>query len=86
MTPLVFTDSEEVGRVCDAFGIIHLAIPLNNKFGLPYFPNMLQHAKETYPSEFYIYTNSDILLNPTIFRALPGIKRNVPTPVVSDSN
>ena len=37
---------------------------------MPILRGMIQQSRKIYPSDYVIYINSDILLNPNIFRAI----------------
>lgn len=86
MTPLVFTNTREVKAFCKSVNITALRIPSSNPYGMPYLVPLLRTARKRYPDKFYIYTNSDILLNPSVVSLIPYLQANIPTPVVSDSN
>lgn len=46
-----------------------------NEYGMPILKGMIQQSREIYQSDYVIYINSDILLNPNIFRAIYNTER-----------
>ena len=79
---VIFTDTPEVSDYCKSLNVTTLNVPLKNKYKLPVFPAMLRHLIKTFHYDFYIYVNSDILLNPHVFLALETLKKSIRTPVL----
>lgn len=68
ITTVVFTNSSAVKQYCKKYEVHTLPVVETNKYGLPKIKHLLLKARESYPASQYLYINSDILINPFIFR------------------
>ena len=59
---------------CQGLGIITQPVPKTNEFGMPVLKNMIIQARRVFDSDYVIYINSDILINPDLFRAIYHIR------------
>ena len=74
---IVFTDSLAVEDFAKKQGLLVMKNVQLNKYGLPFVKNMIARMVTTVPALYYGYCNSDILINPSIFDALPLIQSKV---------
>ena len=74
---VVFTDSLAVEDFAKKQGLLVMKNVQVNKYGLPFVKNMIARMVTTVPALYYGYCNSDILINPSIFDALPLIQSKV---------
>ena len=74
---VVFTDSLAVEDFAKKQGLLVMKNVQLNKYGLPFVKNMIARMVTTVPALYYGYCNSDILINPSIFDALPLIQSKV---------
>ena len=74
---IVFTDSLAVEDFAKKQGLLVMKNVQVNKYGLPFVKNMIARMVTTVPALYYGYCNSDILINPSIFDALPLIQSKV---------
>lgn len=81
MVPIVFTESKAVADYCKSLGITSMEIIHTNKFGLPIFPDMITAARQYIQRDFYMYINSDILMNPLIIATINQLNTCIPSPV-----
>ena len=70
---VVFTNNKYVINFCQKLNIFTENIIYVNKYGLPILRKMVEIARIEYPSDFVIYINSDILINPNFFSAVYSI-------------
>lgn len=64
---LVFTDSGRIASFVNTMGLSTSSVSHRNKYGMPILKYMLLDAKQRYKTDFIIFINSDILINPFIF-------------------
>ena len=57
-------------QFCEQYNITTIKEFKVNEYGMPILRGMIQQSRKIYPSDYVIYINSDILLNPNIFRAI----------------
>ena len=74
---IVFTDTLAVEDFAKKQGLLVMKNVQVNKYGLPFVKNMIARMVTTVPALYYGYCNSDILINPSIFDALPLIQSKV---------
>ena len=70
---IVFTSNKDVINYCEKWNINTKPLLHVNKYGMPILHNMIETARNDYPSDFVIYINSDILINPYLFSAIYSI-------------
>ena len=70
---VVFTSNKDVISYCKTMNVSTESIPAVNKYGTPILRDMITAARTKYPSDFVIYINSDILINPNFFSAVYSI-------------
>ena len=70
---IVFTSNKDVISFCMKRNITTKPLLHVNKYGMPVLRNMIEIARNDYPSDFVIYINSDILINPYLFSAIYSI-------------
>ena len=70
---IVFTSNNRVISYCEKKNIDTEPLLHVNKYGMPILRNMIETARNDYPSDFVIYINSDILINPYLFSAIYSI-------------
>lgn len=70
---IMFTTSEPIIRLCNAFGITTDHEFEENPYGIPYIGSLFMRAASLYQGHFYGYINADILLSTTLFTILPFI-------------
>ena len=68
---VVFSSSPPVIEYCEQWNLSVVKQYRTNKFGLPYFRNMLQTISGMYDARSYGYMNSDILLSELFIQTLP---------------
>lgn len=78
---IVFTNTTETIELCNTMNISTLRITGYNKFGIPILSSMLESVRRLYQSDYFIYINSDILLNPKLFTVLNTVKGYFTSPV-----
>ena len=67
---VVFTNNKEVIAFCKSVNVFTENVIYTNKYGMPILRYMVEIARIEYPSDFVIYINSDILINPNFFSAV----------------
>ena len=80
---VVFTDNKDVITFCKTVNVSTYSIPAVNKYGTPILADMITTARLKFPSDFVIYINSDILINPNFFSAVHRLSSTL-GPNVSD--
>ena len=70
---IVFTSNNDVITYCKKNNIVTEPLRYVNKYGMPVLRNMIETARNDYPSDFVIYITSDILINPYLFSAIYSI-------------
>ena len=53
-----------------------------NEYGMPVLKAMIEQTRQIYDSDYVIYINSDILLNPNIFRVIYHSQQSLGTEVI----
>ena len=79
---VIFTDSPPIASFVNEMGLISMPVSHKNEFGLPVLKHLLLDAKCMYDVQYYIYINSDILINPYIFHYTVFAKPHVHTAAV----
>ena len=80
---VIFTDSPQIAAFVNEMGLLSMPISHKNEFGLPVLKHLLLDAKRAYDAEYYIYINSDILINPYIFHFTEFAKHRTRTKAVA---
>ena len=80
---VVFTNNKEVIKFCQTQNVFTENVIYTNKYGMPILRYMVEIARFEYPSDFVIYINSDILINPNFFSAVHRLSSTL-GPNVSD--
>ena len=70
---IVFTNNYRAKLYCKKNNIVTEPLLHVNKYGMPILRNMIETARNDYPSDFVVYINSDILINPYLFSAIYSI-------------
>ncbi|KAK8797069.1 hypothetical protein WA158_004279 [Blastocystis sp. Blastoise] len=73
--PIVFTTNERYTAICNEKGIKVESTIEENPYHLPYFKWFIDYVQSHYKSDFYGYTNSDILFHSKILNVLDTIKQ-----------
>lgn len=76
---IVFTNSSWVVNATRRHHVFAQDIIPRNEFGMPLIREMLLFAKRKYSADYYGYTNSDILLNPGLFKQLKVVSKAIAT-------
>lgn len=71
---VVFTQSPKIIKHCQGLGITTQPVPRTNEYGMPELKSMVMEARKVFDSDYVIYINSDILINPDVFRAIYHIR------------
>lgn len=71
----MFSSSEPIIDYTRKSGLAVVQEVERNSFGVPLYRPMLEKQKQLFPSHFYCYINSDILIDPSLFTHLPRMKR-----------
>lgn len=77
----MYTNNTDVEAACDLLHITTAKVIDVNPYGIPFIAKMLTAAKKRFSTLFYVYVNSDILLNPLIFPLADKLRYSVRTPV-----
>ena len=72
---VVFTTSDPIIDYAKRKGLIVIQEYQRNSFGVPLYRPFLEKLKQLFPSSFYCYINSDILIDPSFFSHLSTLKR-----------
>lgn len=80
---VIFTDSPRIASFVNEMGLLSMPISHKNEFGLPVLKHLLLDAKRAYDAKYYIYINSDILINPYIFHFTEFAKPRARTKAVA---
>lgn len=67
---IVFSQSPAILEYCKQVGVLTLPVTHTNEYGMPTLRSMIEIARRQFSSEYVVYINSDILINPNIFRAI----------------
>ena len=70
MNCLVFTETSEIEDYCSAHGIDYLKVSRKNEYNMPTLKDMVIDAQHRYKCDYVIYINSDILINPNLFKSI----------------
>ena len=68
---VMFSSSPAVIEYCQQWNLSVVEHYRTNKYGIPYFRNMLQTIRDMYDAQSYGYMNSDILLSELFIQTLP---------------
>ena len=71
---IVFTESDEVVDYLKPLNITTLPVRSFNMYGLPILRDLVIDAREHSKSEFIVFINADILINPDIFFFISHMK------------
>ena len=67
---MVFTETSEIEDYCYTHGIDYLKVSRKNEYNMPILKDMVIIAQKRYKCDYVIYINSDILINPNLFKSI----------------
>ena len=70
---IVFTSNNDVITYCKKNNIETEPLRYVNIYGMPVLRSMVETARKKHKSDFVVYINSDILINPYLFSAIYSI-------------
>lgn len=70
MNCLVYTETNQIIEYCASIGVDTSIIPKKNEYNIPILKDMVLTARQRYNCEYVIYINSDILINPNVFKSI----------------